>query len=208
VLATIMDTLTILPHDDKASADRTRQMSNATAIDDLDDLDKGKDVLHDEKVQEAGSDWTVPEDWISRFVDEYSGQHSGQSETLPPGSDPELTARAVLTFHQDEAVKLLQERVNQEMYDYNLDTVLFARMKLLVQGPEASGMEYGDWAYLCSKTAGFIHNWSPYAEVRAVTLPYDDPAEPCESARAYFLGFFWVIIVTAVNTCKSSRPML
>jgi hypothetical protein len=57
-------------------------------------------------------------------------------------------------------------------------------------------------AYLCCKTAGKMQNWSPYAEVRAVTLPYDDPEEPCESVRAYVLGFFWVCVCTAVNTCE------
>lgn len=196
-----MDSLAILPHDDKTGSDRARQDSSATVLDDVDDLDKGKDI-HDEKAQSPDQGWTVPEDWISRFIDEYTGEHGGQTETLPPGADPELTARAVLTYHQDEAVKMLEARINATDYDYNFDTVLMERMKVLVLGPEASVMEYGHWAYVTSKTAGFIHNWSPYAEVRAVTVPYDDPAEPCETFRAYFLGFFWVIIVTAVNTCK------
>jgi hypothetical protein len=196
-----MDSLAILPHEEKTGSERTRQESNATVLDEIDDVDKGKDV-QDEKAQSPDQGWTVPEDWISRFIDDYTGEHGGQSETLPPGADPELTARAVLTYHQDEAVKLLEERINATDYDYNFDTVLMERIKVLVAGPEASGMEYGDWAYITSKTAGFINNWSPYAEVRAVTIPYDDPAEPCETARAYFLGFFWVIVVTAVNTCK------
>jgi hypothetical protein len=96
-----------------------------------------------------------------------------------------------------------QDRLNAPDHDYNFDTVFFEKIKLLVQGPEACGYEHGDWAYMTSRAAGYIHNWSPYAEVRAVTLPYDDPAEPCETFRAYFLGFFWVIIVTGVNTCTS-----
>jgi hypothetical protein len=63
-------------------------------------------------------------------------------------------------------------------------------------------MEQGEWAYEVCKRAGLCHNWSPYAEVRAVTLPYDDADEPCESFRAYLLGYFWVCVCTAVNTCK------
>lgn len=189
-----MDPLDILPDVDQRDL-------TSPALED--DNIESKDKLQDEKV-ETVPECSVPEDWISRFIDEYTGEHSGQSETLPPGSDPERTARAVLTMHQDEAVKLLKERLDAPDHDYNFDTVLFERIKTLVQGFEASGYEYGDWAYITSKTAGFIHNWSPYAEVRAVTLPYDDPAEPCETFRAYFLGFFWVIIVTAVNTCKSN----
>jgi hypothetical protein len=186
-----MDSLDILPHVDQR---------DTTTPPLEDDKTESVDKLEDEKVETVG-EWSVPEEWISRFIDEYTGEHGGQTETLPPGSDPERTARAVLTMHQDEAVKLLQDRLNAPDHDYNFDTVFFERIKMLVQGPEACGYEYGDWAYITSKTAGYIHNWSPYAEVRAVTLPYDDPAEPCETFRAYFLGFFWVIIVTGVNTC-------
>ena len=191
-----MDTLDILPHVDRHEPETPLDEDKMTS----------KDDVQDEKVGEVTA-WSVPEDWISRFIDEYSGEHGGQSETLPPGSDPEMTARAVLTMHEDEAVKLLKERLDAPDHDYNFDSVFWERMKLLVQGPEAYGQEYADWAYMTAKAAGFIYNWSPYAEVRAVTLPYDDPAEPCETFRAYFLGFFWVIIVTGVNTCKSRTSM-
>jgi hypothetical protein len=198
---TDMDTLAILPLDDQRS-NAARHPDSPLEAEDIDKLGSKGDV-HNEKVKDVeGSEWVVPEEWISRFIDEYTGDHGGQTETLPPGSDPEMTARAVLTFHQDEALILLQERINSTNYDYNFDTVFFDRLKMLTQGPEACGYEYEDWAYVTSKTAGYIHNWSPYAEVRAVTLPYDDPTEPCETFRAYLLGLFWVIIVTGVNTCE------
>lgn len=197
-----MDSLAILPHEDK----RDRRGTADTLSEDLDGNKLGSnDDIQDEKADPDAAGWSVPEEWIARFIDEYTGDHGGKSETLPPGSDPELTARAVMTFHEDEAKKLLVERVNADHYDYNFDTVMMERLKMLIEGPEACGYEYNDWAYITSKTAGYIHNWSPYAEVRAVTIPYDDPAEPCESFRAYFLGFFWVIVVTAVNTCESRR---
>lgn len=198
-----MDTLAVLQHDD----DRDRITTELeTPLADNDGRDKKlgpDDDIKTEKVDSAAG-WSVPEEWISRFIDEYTGDHGGKSETLPPGSDPERTARAVLTFNEEEAKKLLEDRVNAVDYDYNFDTVMMERIKMLIQGPEACGYEYDDWAYITSKTAGYIHNWSPYVEVRAVTLPYDDPEEPCETFRAYFLGFFWVIVVTAVNTCKST----
>lgn len=200
-----MDSLAILPHEDKR--DRSNSALDTPLGEDVDGSKLGSkdDVQQDEKADPSATGWTVPEEWIARFIDEYTGEHGGQSETLPPGSDPELTARAVMTFHEDEAKKLLEERVNASHYDYNFDTKMMERLKMLIQGPEACGYEHGDWAYITSKTAGYIHNWSPYAEVRAVTIPYDDPNEPCESFRAYFLGFFWVIVVTAVNTCESSK---
>ena len=79
---------------------------------------------------------------------------------------------------------------------------MLARLRELIQGNEHCEMERGDWSYEVCKRAGLYANWSPYAEVRAVTLPYDDPDEPCESLRAYLLGYFWVCVCTSVNTCK------
>ncbi|KAI0475209.1 oligopeptide transporter 2 [Xylariaceae sp. FL0804] len=73
------------------------------------------------------------------------------------------------------------------------------------KGGRLEGGSRAEWAYEVCRTAGVCHNWSPYPEVRAVTLPYDDPAEACESVRAYVLGFFWVIVCTAINTFFAPR---
>lgn len=203
-----MDTLATLAHDDERDRITAELETPLAGPDDADKKLGPDDDIKTEKVDSAAG-WTVPDEWIARFIDEYTGEHGGKSETLPPGSDPERTARAVLTFHEEEAKKLLEDRVNATDYDYNFDTAMMERIKMLIQGPEACGYEYNDWAYITSKTAGYIHNWSPYVEVRSVTLPYDDPEEPCETFRAYFLGFFWVIVVTAVNTCRSlSRNLI
>lgn len=143
--------------------------------------------------------WIPPNDLLVRFTQEYTGQHGG--ETLPPGSDPDRVAFAVITMNEKQAVDILEIIIQSHSHDYTFDTRLMQHCKELVAGNQAWGMEYGEWAYETSRTAGLIDNWSPYAEVRAVTLPYDDPEEPCESFRAYLLGFFWVCVVTAVNTC-------
>lgn len=171
-----------------------------------------KDLVGDVRVvgvEEKGRDaslsdrWTPPNEWLQRLVDEYSGEHGGQSETLPAGSDPDRIATAIFTLNEEESVKILQSLVDGHLKDYTIDHNLLRRCAELVEGNTACGMEYGEWAYVTCKTAGLIHNWSPYAEVRAVTLPYDDPDEPCESIRAYVVGFFWVCCATAVNTCES-----
>ncbi len=141
-----------------------------------------------------------PEEWVQRLVEEYVGQHDG--EALPPGSDPDRTARAILTLNEEESLKTLRSISESQQGDYSFDQVLMRRIRELIEGHEACGMEQGEWAYTTCKTAGMVHNWSPYAEVRAVTLPYDDPDEPCESFRAYILGYFWVCVCTAVNTCE------
>lgn len=148
--------------------------------------------------------WVAPNEWLLRFIDEYSGKHDGQSETLPAGCDPERAAAAVLSLNEDESVRILTELVETSQNDYTIDTNLLRRCAELAEGNIACGMEQGEWAYVTCKTAGLIHNWSPYAEVRAVTVPYDDPDEPCESIRAYAVGMFWVVVATAVNTCECS----
>jgi hypothetical protein len=158
----------------------------------------------DEKRIDTSPDrWVPPNEWLMRLVDEYSGQHGGNSETLPAGSDANRIALAVLTMNEEESVKVLRSIIAGHQQDYTFDQALMHRLTELVEGNEACRMEYGEWAYVICKTAGLVHNWSPYTEVRAVTLPYDDPEEACESFRAYILGIFWVCVCTAINTCES-----
>ncbi|RDW72238.1 oligopeptide transporter 2 [Coleophoma crateriformis] len=149
--------------------------------------------------------WIPPEEWLERLIADYSGQHGGNSETLPPGTDPHRMAVSVLTFSEEESVKILEAFVIDHSDDYSIDRAFLARGAELAKGHTACDMEEGEWAYVTCKTAGLINNWSPYAEVRAVTIPYDDPDEPCESFRAYLIGMFWVCVATAVNTFFSPR---
>ena len=156
----------------------------------------------DTSLSSPGGGWAAPNEWLLRLEAEYSGQHSGQSETLPAGSDPNRIATAIFTLNEEESVKILRSLIDGHENDYTIDHNLIRRCAELVEGNTACGMDYGEWTYVTCKTAGLIHNWSPYAEVRAVTLPYDDPDEPCESVRAYIVGFFWVCAASAVNTCE------
>lgn len=159
-----------------------------------------------EKSDTLHGGWVPPEEWVQRLVSEYTDKHVG--ETLPPGSDPLRVAKAILTLSEDEAVAVFLEFRESQRNDYTIDQKLLQQIEELAKGPKHCDMEEGEWAYTVCRTAGILHNWSPYAEVRAVTLPYDDPEEACESFRAYVLGFFWVCVVTAVNTCKSQREFV
>lgn len=167
--------------------------------------DDVKVVVVDEKTEAVPDHWTPPLGWLDRFVDEYSGRHGQDTETLPAGSNPDRVAASVLTLNEEESVAILRSIIADHHQDYTFDHVQMNHLRGLVEGHEACGMERGEWAYQTCKTAGLMHNWSPYAEVRAVTLPYDDPEEPCESLRAYVLGFFWVCVCTAVNTFFNPR---
>lgn len=144
-------------------------------------------------------DWTCPPAWHARLVDEYTGNHEG--ETLPPGANVDRAVDAILTMGPEESVHTLRETLVWHARDLTFMDTARANIERLLQGHEACGLDYDDWAYQTCKTAGRIANYSPYPEVRSVTLPYDDVDEPCESIRAWVLGMFWLIGCTCVNTC-------
>lgn len=128
-----------------------------------------------EKIDPVPDRWAPPNEWLTRLVDEYSGKHGGDTETLPAGSDPDRVATAILTMNEDESVKVLTAFIQDHHQDYTFDRIQMNRLKEIVEGNEACGLDYGEWSYLTCKMAGLMQNWSPYREVRAVTLPYDDP---------------------------------
>ncbi|KAL1867167.1 hypothetical protein VTK73DRAFT_4279 [Phialemonium thermophilum] len=166
-------------------------------------VEDAKVAIVNEKSDVPPARWVPPGEWLSRLAAEYVGEHGG--ETLPPGAEVDRVVAAILTLNEEESVDTLRTVIEEHRDDYTFDSVLMHHLKDLVEGHEACGMEAGEWAYVICKTAGTTHNWSPYAEVRAVTLPYDDPEEACESARAYVLGFFWVCVCTAINTFFNPR---
>lgn len=183
----------------------SRPDSNVASLDGSDHQDMNEKAVDVSVNKDPGSEgsqetWSPPEEWLERLKSEYTGQHGG--ETLPPGSDPDRVAEAIFTMPVTESVARLNTIIEEQAHDYSFDKALMHHCKTLVEGHEVCGMEEGDWDYQVCRTAGLIHNWSPYAEVRAVTLPYDDPEETCESIRAWFLGLFWVVICTGINTCK------
>ncbi|KAF3987056.1 hypothetical protein FT663_04611 [Candidozyma haemuli var. vulneris] len=53
--------------------------------------------------------------------------------------------------------------------------------------------------------AVLVAYWSPYAEVRAVTDPYDDPDTPCETFRVYLIGIIWIVLGTFINEFFTER---
>lgn len=127
--------------------------------------------IHEERSPEMVTvQWTPPQDWVERVKDEYSSDHV--KEAPPPGSDLDRIARSILTMDEDESVAMLRTIIETHHQDYNFDVGLMERCKLLVEGDKACEMDHEEWAYETCKTAGLIHNWSPYTEVRAGALPF------------------------------------
>ncbi|KAI7920704.1 hypothetical protein M9X92_005710 [Pyricularia oryzae] len=177
--------------------------------DDVSPHDKATSVVgHKEKGQDIDTTAAPvfpPAEWVERLKAEYTGRHDAGTETLPPGCDPDRMAASVLTLDVEESVQVLKNLLESQKEDFTIDQVVMARVRELVQGHEHCEMTHGDWTYDVCKRAGLYHNWSPYAEVRAVTLPYDDVEEACESFRAYLLGYFWICVCTAINSFFAPR---
>jgi hypothetical protein len=72
----------------------------------------------DEKRIDGSPDrWVPPNEWLIRLMEEYSGQHGGESETLPAGSDPNRVAVAVFTMNEEESVKILKSIIEGHQHD-------------------------------------------------------------------------------------------
>ncbi|KAJ8139330.1 hypothetical protein OY671_007458, partial [Metschnikowia pulcherrima] len=82
----------------------------------------------------------------------------------------------------------------------------------LVSEVEWHDSEYGpydvfDWELQVKTEAGVIEFHSPYAEVRGVTEPYDNPDMYCETIRIYIAGIIWTAIGSFINEFfKQRRP--
>ncbi|KAM9923320.1 hypothetical protein OXX59_005251 [Metschnikowia pulcherrima] len=66
-----------------------------------------------------------------------------------------------------------------------------------------------DWELQVKTEAGVIEFHSPYAEVRGVTEPYDNPDMYCETIRIYIAGVIWTAIGSFINEFfKQRRPSI
>jgi len=62
-----------------------------------------------------------------------------------------------------------------------------------------------DWELQVRLEAVIIAYWSPYAQVRAVTDPFDDPTVPAETLRVYIISLIWIGLGAVINQFFSER---
>jgi OPT family small oligopeptide transporter len=134
----------------------------------------------------------------------YYGQKAEEND-LMPRADLQYILDRVTLMTSDEAIDILVKAIEFHSDDPNFPVETMMRIKLLVQGPKAAGLDTSDYDFDLKAEAAMIHYHSPYPEVRSVTEPFDDPAIPVETIRSYFLGLAWNAGATAVNTFFSPR---
>lgn len=105
-----------------------------------------------------------------------------------------------------EAIQILEESIVYHTDDPNFPDNDYELLKQLVKGPDNDAdLSLEDWSFQTKMFATLNEYHSPYPEVRAISSPIDDPDIPVETIRAYFLGFLWAVIGTAVNEFFSHR---
>lgn len=148
-------------------------------------------------VEKASSDISVNSDVLERL-----GKSRDSSENDP-------TSTYLYNVYQNmtvqEAKDILVAAIEYHEDDVNFPLETMDKIKNLVWGPGQSGYEPISYEHDIKIEAVLIGHHSPYPEIRAVTDPFDDPDELCETFRAYFLGLFWTIIGTGVNQFFSPR---
>ncbi|KAK9461999.1 OPT oligopeptide transporter protein-domain-containing protein [Lipomyces oligophaga] len=105
----------------------------------------------------------------------------------------------------EEAMRILSEAVEYHKDDFNFPQESYEKIKVLLGGIEASGLEADIYDLELRVEASMIKHHSPYPEVRAVTDPVDDPNVPVETIRVYILGSIWVAIGAFINEMFDKR---
>ncbi|KAK9357512.1 OPT oligopeptide transporter protein-domain-containing protein [Lipomyces starkeyi] len=103
--------------------------------------------------------------------------------------DADFVLDKMKTMGVEEAFEVLTAAADYHSDDVNFPLKTMRKIKLLLAGEEASGLDHETFELDLRLEACLIKYHSPYPEVRAVCKPVDDPTIPAETLRAYILGF-------------------
>lgn len=105
-----------------------------------------------------------------------------------------------MEMSSNEAIEILRETIKHHDDDLNFPQTVMDKIENLVNyGPAAINGDEEGFIREAKIEATLIYWYSPYPEVRAVTVPFDDTEEPCDTPRAYLLGLVWAVVGTGVN---------
>lgn len=188
-------------------------------------------VSHPIAIGDVAGDFTNEQKYFVLKRLEYD--HLLTLEDLPPGAT--FMLEKINQLEIPEALDILREYLKEHDGDVNISTHQYDNIQELVNNSsavhsnlKASFKDYddtkkgsveeavfssgslesdpsADWALKVKTEAGMIAYWSPYAEVRAVTDPYDDPTVPCETLRVYIIGLVWMVLGAFINQYFSER---
>ena len=142
-------------------------------------------------------------EWRRKLNEQY-GRHA-EAEGIAPAADITAILDLIIQLPVEEAMEIALKAIETHGDDLNFPSHTMHKLETLVQGYKVAEMEPSEWEFELKCEAAVIHYHSPYPEVRAVTVPFDDPSEPVETIRSYVLGFALMAGSTALNTFFSPR---
>ena len=141
---------------------------------------------------------------MERRVMAYYGRELDESETAPRRDIATIIGH-ITEISEDEAMTIILDAISYHSIDPNFPSAMMTKIKRLSLGYKEAEMDVAEWLFDLKLEAVIIHYHSPYPEVRAVTDPFDDPDESCETPRAYFLGMCFMAGATSLNTFFTPR---
>lgn len=100
------------------------------------------------------------------------GRQENDSGQLEP--DIEYILDQMATLSEDDALEILQKAVQDHDNDPNFPDHTLELIKRLLGGPKACDLDFETYAWTVRTNAALIYFHSPYAEVRAISDPFDD----------------------------------
>jgi OPT family small oligopeptide transporter len=155
--------------------------------------------------KEVGSDGVEVNEELRQKVYAVYGRKT-DDRALLVNEDIDYILEKISSLSEDDARNILLRAIDYHSDDPNFPAASMHKIKLLVQGAKAAGLDIDiDYEVDLRLEAAIIHFHSPYPEVRAITDPFDDPDAPVETIRSYFLGIGWMAAATTINTFFSPR---
>ncbi|KAL8290387.1 hypothetical protein RQP46_002645 [Phenoliferia psychrophenolica] len=105
----------------------------------------------------------------------------------------------------DEAYEYIEATIRERASDQWYDRALLKKAQLAID--VRIGLESARELVEELQLERLLIDDSPYLEVRAAVDPFDDPTTHVDTFRAWFLGMFFVIIGTAINTFFAARQV-
>lgn len=103
----------------------------------------------------------------------------------------------------EECFRILEEAIVYHKNDPCLDRAVYDSWLKLSDCHKNDKLDE-ETMYKAKFESFLIHEWSPYEEVRAVTLPSMDSGN-CETLRVYVLGIFWACVGSCLDTFFMTR---
>lgn len=134
----------------------------------------------------------------------YGEKLGGNQDGIVPVDDIELVSDKVDGLTIEECRAFIATLLEDHQYDYNFPTHQRQRLEQLLLGPREN-QDNESWELQLKTETAVNKFYSPYAEVRAVTTPDDDPTVLCETIRAHTLGYMWAAFAQFLNSFFGSR---